>query len=115
MNAEKEEYYSLTQIAKSTKAFLQYLLRKWWVFLLGAVLAFFCGYIYFIRQKPKFEAVSTFILEDKSSGGGNGLAGLASQFGLNIASMNGGGSIFSGDNILNILKSKNVVERVLLT
>ena len=115
MNANTEDYYSLSEIAKSTKAFLQYLLRKWWIFLLGGVLALFCGYIYFIKQKPKFEAVSTFILEDKTSGGGNGLAGLASQFGLNIASMSGGGSIFSGDNILNILKSKNVVERVLLT
>ena len=115
MTANTENYYSLSEIAKSARTFLRYLARKWWMFLLGGVLACFCGYFYFIKQKPRYEAVSTFILEDKSNGGGNGLAGLASQFGLNIPSMNGGGSIFSGDNILNILKSKNVVEQVLLT
>jgi hypothetical protein len=115
MNPNKDDYYSLSEIVNSARAFLRYLLRRWWMFLLVGVLALLFGYTYFIKQKPKYEAVSTFILEDKTSGGGGGLAGLASQFGLNIASMSGGGNIFSGDNILNILKSKNVVERVLLT
>lgn len=71
------------------------------------------GTVFYYRQKPKYRAVCTFILEEKSSGGG-GLSGLASQFGLNIGSLSGG-SIFSGDNIINILKSKKVVEEVLLS
>lgn len=71
------------------------------------------GVIYYNKQKPKYRAVCTFILEEKSSGGG-GLAGLASQFGLNLGNM-GGGSIFAGDNILEILKSKKVVQEVLLS
>jgi hypothetical protein len=72
------------------------------------------GVIYYYKQKPRYEAVTTFILEEKSTGGG-GLAGLASQFGLNVGSLSGGGSMFAGDNILNILKSKKVVQKVLLT
>jgi hypothetical protein len=69
--------------------------------------------LYYTIQKPKYEAVSTFILEEKSSGGG--LAGLASQFGFNVGSLGGSSSIFSGDNILSILKSKKVVTHVLLS
>lgn len=115
MKASTDEYYSLSDIVANVKAFLRYLLKRWWVFVLAALVGIACGYFYYLRQKPRYEAVSTFILEDKSSGGGNGLAGLASQFGLNITSISGGGSIFSGDNILNILKSKNVVQRVLLS
>jgi hypothetical protein len=115
MKASTDEYYSLREIVVNAKAFTYYLLKKWWLCVLAALIGIACGYFYYIKQKPRYEAVSTFILEDKSAGGGGGLAGLASQFGLNIASVSGGGSIFSGDNILNILKSKNVIQRVLLT
>ncbi|MGN6494937.1 MAG: hypothetical protein ACTHLE_23320 [Agriterribacter sp.] len=72
------------------------------------------GFLYYNLQKPKFEAATTFILEEKSSGGG-GLAAMASQFGFSLGGLSGGGSIFSGDNILNILKSKKIVEKVLLS
>jgi hypothetical protein len=115
MKASTEEYYSIRDIVINVKIFTHFLLKRWWMFVLAALLGIVCGYIYYIKQKPRYEALSTFILEDRSSGGGSGLAGLASQFGLNIPSMSGGGSIFSGDNILNILRSKNVVQRVLLT
>ena len=79
--------------------------------MLFILVGFALGTVFYYRQKPKYRAVCTFILEEKSSGGG-GLSGLASQFGLNIGSLSGG-SIFSGDNIINILKSKKVVEQVL--
>lgn len=64
-------------------------------------------------QKPDYRAVTTFILEEKSTPGG-GLAGLASQFGFDIGNL-GGGSIFTGDNILDILRSKKIINEVLLT
>jgi hypothetical protein len=114
MKANTEEYYSLSDIIVNIKAFFHYLFRRWWVFVLAATTGIACGYFYYINQKPKYEAVSTFILEDKSSGGSSGLASLASQFGINV----GGGSgenIFGGDNILNILKSKKIVKGVLLS
>lgn len=71
------------------------------------------GALLFSMQKSKYKAITTFILEEKSGGGG-GLAGLASQFGINLGGLAGGGSMFAGDNILSILKSKKVVESVLL-
>jgi len=114
MEKNKEDYIALSELATSFKSFFVYLRKKiWWL-----VLAAFCGAglgaIYYYIQKPKYEAVTTFILEEKSTGPG-GLAGLASQFGLNLGNVGSAGSLFTGDNILSILKSKKVVRQVLLS
>lgn len=114
MEESKEEYYSLADMAKNLKGFFAYLFKRRWLLLLICLIGAGLGAGYFFMQKSKYEAVSTFVLEDKSSGGG-GLAGLASQFGFNIGSLTGGGSLFSGDNILDILKSKKIIRQVLLS
>jgi hypothetical protein len=114
MKASTDAYYSFSELLGNIKAFLRYSLKRWWLFVLAALIGIVCGYFYFEKQKPKYEAISTFILEDKSSGGGGGLASLASQFGINVGGSTGG-NIFGGDNILNILKSKRIVQGVLLT
>src|SRR5574337_1630614 len=102
MEKNKEDYYSLQDLIHHSKVFLYYLLKKWWLILLIAFVGAALGIGYYSIQKPKYKAITTFILED-NSGSGNGLAGLASQFGFNISSLTGGGNIFTGDNILNIL------------
>jgi hypothetical protein len=113
MEENKEDYYSFSDIINIVKAFLSHLLRRWWIMALVIIFGTVLGATYYYIQKPKYEAATTFILEEKSSGS-SGLSGLASQFGLNIGGLSGG-SIFSGDNILHILKSKKVVEQVLLS
>ena len=67
---------------------------------------------YYFWQKPAYTAEASFILEEKT--GGSGLAGLASQFGFDISSLSGNNGIFAGDNILDIIGSRNIVEKVLL-
>jgi uncharacterized protein involved in exopolysaccharide biosynthesis len=114
MDTQNDRYYTLADISQNFTSFLRYLKRKWLSIIVVSLLGMAFGFGYFYIQKPKYKAVSTFILEEKSAGGG-GLAGIASQFGLNLGSLSGGGSIFAGDNILNILKSKTVVQKVLLS
>lgn len=114
MNAEAEDYYSLSTLFSHLKYFLGSLLKKWWLILLFAVLGVLAGLFYYFLQKPKYEAVSTFILEERSSVGG-GLTGLASQFGFDVGSLGAGGGIFTGDNILDILRSKKIAYEVLLS
>jgi hypothetical protein len=106
--------YSLSDILIVLKAFFRYQINRFWLLFLVALIGGGLGVYYYFKQKPRYEATTTFILEDKSTAGG-GLAGLASQFGINVGSLNGGGSFFAGDNILNILKSKKVVQEVLLS
>ena len=103
----------MSGLVNLVRSFLGYLQKKWWLLLLIGLTGAGLGAIYYYRQKPKYEAVTTFILEDKSAGG-NGLSGLASQFGFNMGGLDGG-SIFSGDNILDILRSKKIVGKVLLS
>ena len=110
----KEEYYSLSDLLSFTRSFLFYSLKKWWLILSFVGVAVALSIVYYNRQKPKYQAICTFILEEKTPGGG-GLAGLASQFGFDFSSVSGGGSIFTGDNILDILKSRNIIQKVLLT
>jgi uncharacterized protein involved in exopolysaccharide biosynthesis len=71
--------------------------------------------LYSILQKQQFQAETSFILEEKSAGGGGSLSGIASQFGIDLGGLGAGGSIFSGDNVLDILRSRQIVEKVLLS
>jgi len=100
---------------ESIKRFFSYLRSQFVLIALCAVLGLILPLIYRALQKPAFAASTTFILEEKSAGGG-GLAGIASQVGLDLGSLGGGGSsVFSGDNILDIIKSRVIIEKVLLT
>lgn len=114
MEETKEEYYSLSNIINIAKSFFRYLGSKVTFLVLAILIGSGLGTLYYFVQKPKYEAVCTFILEEKSTGGGS-LAGLASQFGLDIGGLSSGGSIFAGDNIMDILRSRKIVQKVLLS
>jgi hypothetical protein len=111
MDDNRENFYSFSDIAKGARSFSNYILKKWWLFLLFILIGIAFGIRSYYKQKPNYNAVTTFILEDKAAGN-NGLSSLASQFGFNIASA-GGGGMLSGDNILSILRSKKIVQQVL--
>jgi hypothetical protein len=64
-------------------------------------------------QPVKYVSKLTFVLED-GKGGGGGLASLAGQFGIDVGGA-GGGSVFSGDNILLFLKSESLIRETLFT
>ena len=96
------------------KAFFQYLIKKYLLMALFLLIGATCGLLfYFLIQKSKYNGQTSFILEDKSPGSG-GLSSIASQFGIDVGG-NSSGSIMAGDNILEILRSRNIVEKVLLS
>jgi len=73
------------------------------------------GLIYSFVKKPLYTAVSTFVLEEGGKGGGLGqYAGLASLAGIDLGG-GGGGGIFQGDNILELYKSRRMLEKTLLS
>ena len=76
--------------------------------LLGGILGF--GYGHFFK-KVTYTSRLTFVVEEKSAGGGN-LSGLASQFGVDLGG--GGGSMFSSDNLILMLRSQKILESALL-
>ena len=85
--------------------------RKAWIIAVAFLFAI-GGYLKVKLTKPVYSATLTFSLEQGGSGGSS-LSGLASQFGFSMGG-NGGG-MFSGENLLTLMKSRRLVEDVLLT
>ena len=88
-----------------------YLKKRWWIFLLTGLLAGTAGFIYASLQKASYKSRLTFALDDGSAGESS-FTSLASQFGLSIGGSN---NIFQGDNIIEIMRSRRMVETILLS
>jgi hypothetical protein len=80
------------------------------------LIAIISSFIYFFVEKSKYEASASFVLMEGGSSKVGGLASLGSQFGIDIGSIGGqSNSIFSGDNIYDIFKTRPIVDHVLLS
>ena len=88
-----------------------YLLRKWWLISIFAVIGGIFGIMVAVFESPKYESKLTFALEEEGGGLG-GAFSLAAEFGINLG---GSKNLFEGDNILNLLTSRTIVERTLLS
>ena len=105
---------ALTDILATAKNFIHFIQTKIKLLGLLIVLGGLLGLVYYFITSPKYQATATFIVEEKSSN--SGLAGMAGQLGFDISSLTGGNAgLFDGDNILEIIKSRNIIESVLLS
>lgn len=111
--AQSDLIDSIKQLIHNLIELKDYLITKWVVILIfglgGALIGFGLSFII----KPKYTAKISFSLIEKS-GSSSGLASLASSFGFGGLLGGGGGDAFSGDNLLEIIKSKYAVEKTLL-
>ena len=115
MNTNHHKTAALSDVINAIQSYFSFVLGQ--KKLLGSLMlsTALLAMVYGFFQSPKYEATTTFVLEEKSASGG-GLAGLASQFGFDMNSLSGAGAgLFSGDNILDIVKSRVIVEKVLLS
>jgi hypothetical protein len=107
---------SLKSYILSIQRWMNVMLSRWKVILFIGVIGAGIGLTYAFIKKPIYEADLSFALQDdKSLGGGLGSAlGLASQFGIDLGGAGAGGE-FAGDNLLELMKSRFVVEKTLLS
>jgi hypothetical protein len=106
---------SFEDLKVKIKSAIRYIKSKWRTILIVSILGALLGLGYSILKKPIYTAVCTFVLEDSKSGGGlEQYAGLASLAGINVGGSSGGG-IFQGDNILELYKSRSMIEQSLLS
>ena len=112
--ASAEDEISLKELIVKLKEWFTYLLSKWMIIGLAGILGASIGLAYALKDKPVYTATLSFVLEDEKSGGGglSGALGLASQFGIDMGGCAGG--IFSGTNLLELFKSRRMVEQTLL-
>jgi len=102
---------TISDVLTIVKDTFQYLLTKWKLILVVGLIGGILGLGLSFLIKPKYTAKISFSLIEGGSKGG--LFDLASSFGL--ASLMGGNDVFSGDNLLEIMKSKYAVEETLLS
>lgn len=104
---------SLKELIQKIKAWIGYLKTQWKIIIGVAALGAIIGFTYASFQKPTYSATSTFVSEEDKGGGGlSGAMGLASNFGLDLGG--GGGGLFTSSNIIELMKSRLVVEKTLL-
>lgn len=105
---------SLKELIEKIRKWWKYLLSKWWIILIAGVLGSLIGLAYAFYKKPIYKAELSFAMEDDKAGGSlGGALGLASQFGFDLGGS--GGGAFSGDNLLELMKSRSMVQKALLT
>jgi hypothetical protein len=115
-STESKEDISLKDLILKLQEWSKYLLSKFLIIALFGIIGAILGGIYAWMQKPKYVGELTFVLEEGNKSGGLGAyAGLASQFGVDLGGMSGGSGIFAGDNIIEFLKSRLMVEKALLS
>lgn len=104
---------SFKDLIKNVRRLYQYLLKNWAVILAFAFLGCILGFTYASFNKPLYVAKTSFVLEDNDNGGG----GILSQLpGLASFTASGGiGGMFQGDNILELYKSRSMIQKTLLS
>ena len=110
--ATENDEISLKELIQKIQEWIAYLKTQWKLIIGIAALGGILGFAIASFIKPDYLATSTFVLEEEKSGGLGGAMGLASSFGLDLGG--GGGGLFTSSNIIELLKSRLVVEKTLL-
>jgi hypothetical protein len=111
----KSDEITLKDLFLKARFYFWFLLSKWILILVFGMLGGILGVMYALLKKPMYTAATTFVLEDSGTRGASllgNLGGIASMVGIDVGN---GGGIFQGDNILELYKSRNIIQKTLLT
>jgi hypothetical protein len=105
---------SLKEIIIKIKEGVTILKDKWKIIFLVGIIGGIIGLIISLNEKTNYKATLTFAMEEDKGGGGglSGALGLASSFGIDLGA--GGGGAFASSNLAELMKSRLLVEKVLL-
>src|SRR5690606_1169343 len=109
---------NLKELIVKINGLFSYLIGNWMIILLAGLL---CGgviFVYSLAKKTNYTAKLSFILDEQSgssSGTLGAAASIAAQFGINLGGLGGSGGFFKGDNIIEFLKSRTMIDKTLLT
>jgi hypothetical protein len=104
---------TLKELLLKTKEWYTYILSQWKMIVLAGIIGAILGLGYSFTKKPVYTATLTYALEDGKAAGG-GLGSLASSFGLDLGSAGSNSGAFAGANLMELFKSRAMVEQTLL-
>jgi len=111
---KQSDQISLNEVILKLHGWWKYFLKNWVIIVICGLAGAGLGLTYSLMKKPNYVGELTFVMEDGKTNPLSAYMGLASQFGIDL----GGGSssgVFAGDNVIEFLKSRLMVERTLLT
>ena len=112
METQNEEI-TLKELIQKANEWMAYLRSKYKKIALAAIIGALLGIGYSFYKKPVYTATLTYALEDGKAAGG-GLGSLASSFGFDIGGASGNSGAFSAMNLMELFKSRAMVEQTLL-
>lgn len=113
METQNEEI-TLKELIQKANEWMAYLRSKFKKIALAAVIGALLGVLFSFYKKPIYTATLTYALEEEKAGAG-GLGSLASSFGFDIGGAGGNSGAFSAVNLMELFKSRAMVEQTLLT
>jgi hypothetical protein len=105
---------SLKELIQKAGEWFAFFKSKWKTIFLAGIIGGLLGLGYSFTKKTIYTAKLSFALEEKGNMSGSGLASVAAQFGLGGIGGSEGG-VFSGGNMIELLKSRFLIEKTLLT
>lgn len=114
---EQEEEFSLSGQLLGLWKSVRYACTQWRLLLLAGLLGALLGWGYDYLKPVVYTARISFVVEESKSAGGGGslMSALAGQFGVDIGGLSGTSGVLAGDNVLQLLKSKSLIKKTLLT
>lgn len=108
---------SLRELIVVIFALVRYLWRKWLVILAVVLLGAVLGLCYSLFKKTNYTATLSFVMDESSASQGSlgAAATIAEQFGISLGGLGSVGGFFQGDNIIEFLKSRSMINKTLLT
>jgi hypothetical protein len=115
-NSLPEDQFSFKDIVLKLVYFKDLVLKNWKIFILASIVGTGMGYVLekLLKEPKIYIAKIVFNMENGAGSTGGGLSDIASAFGLGTGSTSGG-NLFSGENFIELLKTKNLYNRALLT
>ncbi len=108
MEESPQSKMSFADIKKIVKDYFSYIWDKKWFVLAAGIIGVIIGIIHAYIYKPTYTATYKFSIESKS-GGGSGFSALSMLAGFGSSS-----GTFSGDNLVELFRSRSMVEMALL-
>ena len=111
-----EDQFSFKDIVTKLISFKNLIGRNWKILILSAVIGTGAGYLldFFTKKPAIYIAKIVFNMETGGGSDNGGLSGLANAFGISAGGSASSG-LFIGDNFIELLKTKNLYNRAVLT
>lgn len=105
---------AIKRMVRDVKEVSRFIFSKKYILLILGVIGGVIGFFYAKSKKPIYTATTTFVIEgDNAPSLLSQYSGLASMIGMDLGSQ--GEGLFQGENLLELYRSRNMVEKTLMT